>query len=189
MARLLIIDDEPSICWGLEKLARQLGHEPHTAGSAEQGLSLARVHGADAVLVDVRLPGKDGLEAIADLRGVLGDVPIIVMTAYGDLGTAVEAVRRGSFEYVVKPFDLQQIERVIGRALESRDEASHPEPPATPESIDGLIGHSAVMQEVFKRIALAASSRACVLLHGESGVGKELVAQAIHRYSRRSDGP
>jgi two-component system, NtrC family, nitrogen regulation response regulator GlnG len=189
MARLLIIDDETSICWGLEKLAKQLGHEPHIAGSAEQGLTLAREYGADAVLVDVRLPGKDGLEAIADLRGVLGDVPMIVMTAYGDLGTAVEAVRRGSFEYVVKPFDLQQIERVIGRALESRDEASHPEPPTPPESIDGLIGHCAVMQEVFKRIALAASSQACVLLHGESGVGKELVAQAIHRYSRRSDGP
>lgn len=189
MARLLIIDDEPSICWGLEKLARQLGHEPHTAGSAEQGLSLAREHGADAVLVDVRLPGKDGLEAITDLRGVLGDVPIIVMTAYGDLGTAVEAVRRGSFEYVVKPFDLQQIERVIGRALESREEASLAEPLPTAESIDGLIGRSGVMQEVFKRVALAASSQACVLLHGESGVGKELVARAIHRYSRRADGP
>jgi len=189
MARLLIIDDEPSICWGLEKLARQLGHEPRTAGSAEQGLVLAREHGADAVLVDVRLPGQDGLDAIADLRGVLGNVPMIVMTAYGDLGTAVESVRRGSFEYVVKPFDLQQIERVIGRALESHEEASHPEPMPPPESIDGLIGHSAVMQEVFKRIALAAASRACVLLHGESGVGKELVARAIHRYSQRSEGP
>src|SRR6186997_863358 len=134
MARLLIIDDEPSICWGLEKLAQRLGHEPLTAGSAEQGLALAKRHGADAVLIDVRLPGKDGLEAIADLRQVLGDVPMIVMTAYGDLGTAVEAVRRGSFEYVVKPFDLQQIERVIGRALESRDEITGPEPPMRPES-------------------------------------------------------
>src|SRR3954471_15802835 len=122
MPRLLIIDDEPSICWGLEKLARRLGHEPLTAGSAEQGITLAREQGADAVLIDVRLPGKDGLEAIADLRQVLGDVPMIVMTAYGDLGTAVEAVRRGSFEYVVKPFNLQQIERVIQRALESREE-------------------------------------------------------------------
>src|SRR5690349_755133 len=139
MARLLIIDDEPSICWGLEELARQLGHESCVAGSAEEGLTLAREHGADAVLVDVRLPGKDGLEAIADLRGILGDVPIIDMTAYGDLGTAVEAVRRGSFEYVVKPFDLQQIERVIVRALESREEQPRRYLPSPPESIDGLI--------------------------------------------------
>jgi two-component system nitrogen regulation response regulator GlnG len=189
MARLLIIDDEPSICWGLEKLAQRMGHEALTAGSAEQGLTLARQQGADAVLVDVRLPGKDGLEAIADLRGVLGDVPMIVMTAYGDLGTAVEAVRRGSFEYVVKPFDLQQIERVIGRALESREEISSSEPREVPASIDGLIGRSSIMQEVFKRIALSAASDACVLLHGESGVGKELVARAIHRYSPRSSGP
>jgi two-component system nitrogen regulation response regulator GlnG len=189
MARLLIIDDEPSICWGLERLARQLGHEPYTAGSAEQGLKLAREHGADVVLVDVRLPGKDGLEAIADLRGVLGELPIVVMTAYGDLGTAVEAVRRGSFEYVVKPFDLQQIERVIVRALESREEQPRPQLSPPPESIDGLFGRSGAMQEVFKRIALAAASHACVLLHGESGVGKELVARAIHRYSRRASGP
>ena len=189
MARLLIIDDEPSICWGLEKLAQRLGHETFIAGSAEQGLSLAQQHGADAVLVDVRLPGKDGLEAIGDLRHVLGDVPMIVMTAYGDLGTAVEAVRRGSFEYIVKPFDLQQIERVIVRALESRSVDHEPQLVAAPTSIDGLIGRVPVMQEVFKRIALAAASDACVLLHGESGVGKELVAQAIHRYSSRASGP
>jgi two-component system nitrogen regulation response regulator GlnG len=189
MARLLIIDDEPSICWGLEKLAKRLGHEPLTANSAELGLTLAERHGADTVLLDVRLPGKDGLDAIGDLRQVLGEVPIIVMTAYGDLATAVEAVRRGAFEYVLKPFDLDQIERVIGRGLESTQENGEHERSAVPASIDGLIGRSSVMQEVFKRIALAAPSQACVLLQGESGVGKELVARAIHRYSQRSSGP
>ncbi len=188
MSRLLIIDDEPTICWGLEKLAQRLGHEPFTAGTAELGRTLAEKHGADAVLLDVRLPGQDGLDAIADLRRILGDVPIIVMTAYGDLGTAVEAVRRGAFEYVVKPFDLAQIERVIQRALESGEHLGTAPAVASP-ALDGFIGRSNVMQEVFKRMALAAASDACVLLQGESGSGKELVARAIHRYSRRAEGP
>src|SRR5688572_2246100 len=103
MAQLLVIDDEPSICWGIERLAKRLGHQAASAGSAERGIALAQDGAADVVLLDVRLPGKDGLEALADLRSLLGDVPIVVMTAYGDLGTAVEAVRRGAFEYVVKP--------------------------------------------------------------------------------------
>jgi two-component system nitrogen regulation response regulator GlnG len=190
MAKLLVIDDEPSICWGLERLAKRLGHEAASAGTAEQGIALARRTPADVVLLDVRLPGQDGLEALVELRSLLGTVPVIVMTAYGDLGTAVEAVRRGAFEYVVKPFDLAQIERVIARALDSRLAEERTAPPAPlPASLDGLIGRSPAMQEVFKRIALAAPSDACVLLHGESGTGKELMARAIHRYSPRAGGP
>ena len=126
MAQLLVIDDEPSICWGIEKLAKRLGYQAASAGSAEQGIAFAQRAAADVVLLDVRLPGKDGLEALADLRALLGNVPIVVMTAYGDLGTAVEAVRRGAFEYVVKPFDLEQIERVIQRALQSRIDCAVP---------------------------------------------------------------
>lgn len=189
MAKLLIIDDEPSICWGLERLAKRQGHTAVTAGSAELGIAAAKAAGADVVLLDVRLPGKDGLEALGELRGLLGDVPFIVMTAYGDLGTAVEAVRRGAFEYIVKPFDLDQIDRIIHRALDSRIEIGAQRVVALPTSIDGLIGRSPAMQEVFKRIALASASDACVLLHGESGVGKELVSRAIHRYSARASGP
>jgi two-component system nitrogen regulation response regulator GlnG len=189
MAQLLVIDDEPSICWGIEKLAKRLGYQAASAGSAEQGIALAQRAAADVVLLDVRLPGKDGLEALADLRALLGNVPIVVMTAYGDLGTAVEAVRRGAFEYVVKPFDLEQIERVIQRALQSRIEQAATPAVEMPSSLDGLIGRSPVMQAVFKRIALASASDACVLLHGESGVGKELVARAIHRYSSRANAP
>jgi two-component system nitrogen regulation response regulator GlnG len=192
MAQLLIIDDEPAICWGLEKLGRSLGHEVRIASSAEQALELAARGPADVVVLDVRLPGLSGLEAMAALRERLGGAPIIVITAYGDLETAVEAVRRGAYEYVVKPFDLEKIERVLRRALEhaaQRDEAFGAAPPMASDAAHGLIGATPIMQEVFRRIALVAPHDACVLLVGESGTGKELVARAIHRYSRRAAGP
>jgi two-component system nitrogen regulation response regulator GlnG len=191
MAQLLIVDDEPAICWGLEKLGRSLGHEVRIASSAEQALELAEQQPADAVVLDVRLPGISGLEAMEALRQRLDGAPIIVITAYGDLETAVEAVRCGAFEYVVKPFDLEKIERVLHRALEHAargDDAGAPRDVATGAE-HGLIGATPVMQEVFRRVALVAPHDACVLLAGESGAGKELVARAIHRYSRRAAGP
>jgi two-component system nitrogen regulation response regulator GlnG len=111
---------------------------------------------------------------------------VIVMTAHGDLGTAVEAVRQGAFDYVAKPFDLARIERLLERALAQPKAVASS---AIDVAADGLVGRTAVMQEVFKRIALVAPAEACVMLAGESGAGKELVARAIHRYSRRSVGP
>jgi two-component system nitrogen regulation response regulator GlnG len=186
VANLLVIDDEPAICWGLAQLGQRLGHQVQTASSVEQGLELAGHMRPDLVLLDVRLPGMDGLTALPRLKQLAPAAPIVVMTAHGDLGTAVEAVRQGAWDYVAKPFDLAQIERIIGRALA--------EPPLTAPAVltpqaDGLVGRTPVMQEVFKRIALVAPSEACVMLAGESGTGKELVARAIHRYSRRSGGP
>jgi two-component system nitrogen regulation response regulator GlnG len=186
MSRLLVIDDEPAICWGLAQLGQRLGHEVQSASSAEQGLQLAGDNLPDLVLLDVRLPGMDGLTALPKMRQLAPAAPVVVMTAHGDLSTAVQAVRQGAWDYVAKPFDLAQIERIIGRALA--------EPPMTTAAAispqaDGMVGRTPVMQEVFKRIALVAPSDACVMLAGESGTGKELVARAIHRYSRRSGGP
>ena len=186
MPRLLVIDDEQAICWGLAQLGRRLGHEVQVASSAEQGLELASRTRPDLVLLDVRLPGMDGLAALSRLRELAPAAPVVVMTAHGDLGTAVEAVRHGASDYVAKPFDLAQIERIIERSLR-QPKASAPAS-ITPQT-DGLVGRTSVMQEVFKRIALVAPSEACVLLAGESGTGKELVARAIHRYSRHASGP
>jgi two-component system nitrogen regulation response regulator GlnG len=129
----------------------------------------------------------DGLSAIGRLREHCAQTPIVVMTAYGDLDTAVQAVRQGAFEYLVKPFDLQRVERVLTRALTPHPPAN-PDCPATAPSAS-LVGNSPVMQEVFKRIALAAAAEASVVLCGESGTGKELAARAIHGFSRRSAGP
>lgn len=189
MARILVVDDEPSICWGLARLGRQMGHEVATASSAEEGLESARHDRPDVVVLDIRLPGIDGLTAMSRFRELVGAVPIIVITAYGELSTAVEAIRGGAFDYLTKPFELDAASRAIQRALR-RPSPSPPEPSAElPGDEDRLIGRSPVMQEVFKRIALVAESDACVHLRGESGTGKELAARAIHRYGRRAGGP
>lgn len=187
VSRLLVVDDEPSISWGLKRLGESLGHQVVAVSSAEQALEEAAKGRFDAVVLDVRLPGRDGLSAMRDLRERVGEAPIIVMTAYGDLQTAVDAVRRGAFEYLVKPFDLDRAQQVIERALAHRSREAAP--PSEVSQATGFIGKSPAMQEVFKHIALAANSEAGVLITGESGAGKELAARAIHRFSRRGQGP
>jgi two-component system, NtrC family, nitrogen regulation response regulator GlnG len=185
VSRILVVDDESSICWGLARLANTLGHEARTASSAEEGLRLAEEERPDLLILDVRLPGMDGLAAMAKFRESLGEAPIIVITAFGDLGTAVKALEQGAFEYVLKPFDLHEIRSAVERALRKRATEVH----VDPISAERMLGQSAAMQAVFKRIALAAGSDAEVMLAGESGVGKELAAGAIHRHSARRDGP
>jgi two-component system nitrogen regulation response regulator GlnG len=127
------------------------------------------------------------LTAIEHLRRRVGEVPIIVITAYGDLRTAVEAVRNGAFEYIVKPFDLDRVQQAVTRALEMKRPDDAPRRAAV-DYVGGLCGKTPAMQEVFKRLALAAASEASVLLGGESGTGKELAARAIHQYGTRAQG-
>ena len=117
MAHLLVVDDEQSICWGLGQLAREMGHTFASSASAEEGLELAREHAPDVIVLDVRLPGMDGLTAMRRFQSLLGETPIVVVTAYGELATAVEAVRNGAFDYLTKPFDLKVVQRAIARAL------------------------------------------------------------------------
>ena len=188
MSRLLIVDDEQSICWGLSRLAAEMGHTAETAASAEEGLQAAAQNRPDAIILDVRLPGMDGLEAMRHFHDLLGPTPIIVITAHGDLNTAVEAVRNGAFDYLAKPFDLCVAQRAIERCLRTQSETVDIQETEEVET-DRIVGKSPVIQEVFKRIALVASSEACVHIHGESGTGKELAARAIHRHSRRCQGP
>jgi two-component system nitrogen regulation response regulator GlnG len=190
MAHLLIVDDEPSICWGLAKLAESLGHSAATAASAEQGLEAATVRRPDVIVLDVRLPGMSGVAAMHHFRRTLGSVPIIIITAFGDLATAVETVRNGAFEYLLKPFDLTAAQRAIERATDSLLPPSAVADASPAHDGEGpIVGHSAAIQEVFKRIAVVAPSDACIHLRGESGTGKELAAREIHHYSRRSGGP
>jgi two-component system nitrogen regulation response regulator GlnG len=192
--KILIIDDEESICWGLARLCQKMSLDCVTASSAEAGLKLAREQKFQVVIMDVRLPGMDGLTAIRQFHEQLGPVPIIIITAFGDLATAISAIQNNAFEYIVKPFELQSVEQTLNQAVATWRIANETPPEnlegdgnATPNS--GLIGSSAVMQEVFKQIALTTTTRSPVLILGESGTGKELTARAIHRFSSRSAGP
>ena len=117
MSHVLIVDDEPSICWGFRELLTEEGHDVSIASSAEEALDIASHTIPDAVILDVRLPGRDGLSAIKDLRQRIGDVPIIVVTAFGNLQTAVRAVEEGAYDYLAKPFDLEQAAEILRRAL------------------------------------------------------------------------
>src|SRR5690606_38221265 len=154
------------------------------------GLKLAREHAISLVLLDVRLPGESGLSALPKFRDATADAPLIVMTAFGDLETAVTAVRQGASDYITKAFSLAEAGEACRRAL--RRAETHLEDPqasfGNPRRHAGglsqqLVGNSAAMQKVFRQIALVAASELSVLITGETGTGKELVAAAIHRHS------
>ena len=184
---ILIVDDEPAIAWALERALAREGHGVAVAASAEQALAAKLV--PDVIILDVRLPGMDGLTALPRLKERAPDAAVIVITAFGDLPTAVRAVEGGAFDYLTKPFDLSQALDAVKRALQRRPleaSAAHIEQPSPSADI---IGASPAMQQVFKRIALVAPHDAAVLITGESGTGKELVARAVHRYSSRRDKP
>jgi two-component system nitrogen regulation response regulator GlnG len=189
MKKILIVDDEEAVCWALNRALTSEGHRVLSASSAEEGFALAEKEHPDAVLLDVRLPGLDGLSALGRFRELAPDAPVIIMTAFGNLTTAVRAVEGGAFDYLAKPFDLDQALETVSRALQQRTLPS-PEPAANGEpAAEEIIGRSQAMQVVFKRIALVAARDSCVLLTGESGTGKELIARAIHRHSPRRDRP
>ena len=127
MSRILIVDDEASICWALREFLGDLGHDVSIAASAEEGLDIAARGGIDAVVLDVRLPGMDGLLALRGFRERVGPAPIIVITAFGNLETVVRAMEGGAFDYLVKPFGLDQVRAVIQRALEKEKPRRHGE--------------------------------------------------------------
>ena len=186
---VLIVDDEEAISWALRKAFERLGHRVGVAASAEAAFGLAEDLEPDVIVLDVRLPGMDGLTALGRLRRLANDAPVIVITAHGNLSTAVRAVEGGAFDYLAKPFDLSQAVDAVNRALASRSRPVE-EPTPTLEAVgDELVGRGPAMQAVFKRIALVAPTDASVLITGESGTGKELVARAVHRHSARKDRP
>ena len=189
MSHVLIVDDEESICWGLERLLTETGHDVSVAASAEEAFESVKHEPPDLVVLDVRLPGMDGLTAMERFNRLAGPIPIVVITAFGNLDVAVTAMRNGAFDYLAKPFDLEQAAALIDRALEHQ----HPARVAASETArqvgQVLLGQSPAMQEVFKRIALVAPTDSPVFITGESGTGKELVARAIHHHSTRADRP
>lgn len=187
MSRILVVDDEPSICWSFEQILSESGHAVTSASSAELALQAMEAFAPELIVLDFRLPGMDGLSLIRKLRDLQASPPVILMTAFGSLDLAVQALGEGVFDYLPKPFDLDQAVSVVTRALTSLEQ--HRTLAASPQQHDPageMLGTSRGMQEVFRQIALVAPLNVPVLITGESGVGKELVARAVHRYSGRS---
>jgi len=192
LAKILIVDDDPQLRQSFEKLLTQEDHIVRTAPSAEAGLAIVRESPPDLVVMDVRLPGMDGLQASRAMRKLEPKLPIIIMTAYGTTETAIEATKEGAFDYVLKPFRIPDILGTIRSALEAgrfmRSRVEMDLVPDTPAS-DALIGRSKPMQEVYKAIGRVSPTDATVLIRGESGTGKELVARAIYHHSKRANKP
>jgi DNA-binding NtrC family response regulator len=190
-SRILIVEDEDKLRRVLELQLRSADFEVDQAGTAEEALKL--VDRADLVLTDLRLPGLDGLELIQAIRRQNTRTPIVVMTAFGTVETAVEAMKAGAFDFLTKPFSLDHMMAVIRKALDVR--ALQDENRQLKEELghryefDNIIGRSPPMQEIFATIERVAPTRATVLLCGESGVGKDLIARAIHYHSPRRERP
>lgn len=189
MSHVLIVDDEESICWGLERLLTETGHEVSVAASAEAAFDTFAQRQPDLIVLDVRLPGMDGLTAMQHFNQLASPVPIVVITAFGNLDVAVSAMQNGAVEYLPKPFDLEQAAGVIDRALAHRRRPAAARPCDSAVADQEILGSSAAMQEVFKRIALVAPTDASVLITGESGTGKELVARTVHALGSRREKP
>jgi len=189
MAKVLIVDDEESIIWIFRKLVEGLGHQCLSAATGEQGIEIARAAQPDLVFMDVKLPGMDGLTALAEVHRVAARAKYVVMTAHGTLDTAVKAMKLGAVEYLSKPVDLDQARALIQNSLKGAGMSREVESIRKAGGLTGIVGRSPQMQDVFKKIAAVAGSDASVLLIGESGTGKELLARAVHYNSGRASGP
>jgi two-component system nitrogen regulation response regulator GlnG len=191
---LLVVDDESNVLYSLEKSLGSDSLQVLTATTAKQGIDLVQRQPPDAVILDVRLPDLSGLEAFDRIRQIDPQLPVIIITAYAATETAIEAMKRGAFEYLLKPVDFHQLREVVAKAIELSRLRRVPavfEEEAQPadRAVDRIVGRSPDMQEVYKTIGRAAPLDVPVLIVGESGTGKELVARAIYQHSRRSQGP
>ena len=189
--RILIVEDEEKLRRVLELQLRSADFEVDQAGSAEEALKLT--DRADLILTDLRLPGMDGLELLSLMRRQNSEVPVIVMTAFGTIETAVQAMKAGAVDFLLKPFSLDHLMAVVRKALELRalqdENRKLREELGRRYQFDNIVGHSPAMQDIFATILRVAPSRATVLLAGESGVGKDLIARAVHYHSPRKDRP
>ena len=192
-AHILIADDEDSLRWVLEKGLRQAGYEVTSVKDGAAAVRAVEAERFDLVFLDVRMPALDGLSALARMREVRSDACVVVMTAHGTMETAIQAMQRGAYDYLTKPFDLDEVLLLAERALEAarltQEVARLRTGLQEVREFSALIGRHPRMQDVYKTIGRIAGTDVTVLLRGESGTGKELVARAIHHYSRRAGRP
>ena len=186
MKNVWIVDDDRSIRWVLEKALQKADIPCKTFSEAESVLQAIKKEQPALILSDIHMPGKSGLEMLAEIKKSYPKLPIIIMTAYSDLDSAVASFQGGAFEYLPKPFDIDKALELVRRATEESEEEE--QTPAE-ETASEIIGKAPAMQEVFRAIGRLSQSKATVLLTGESGAGKEVVARALHKHSPRSNAP
>ena len=190
MAHLLIVDDEVNIRRVLTAMLKREGYEVAAAADGEQALIALHKSPIDVVITDLVMPKLGGLELLRRVATEFPDVPVIMITAHGTVDTAVEAMKAGAFDYITKPFDQEELKKVILKATRARDlERQHLHTAAGDSERPPLVGQSAPMRAIYEIVAKVADSPSTVLITGESGTGKELVAQALHRGSSRRDQP
>lgn len=192
-AHILIADDDLETCRLFTKVLGGEGHQVDYVQTGNDTLACLRQRAYDALVVDVRMPGLTGIEVTRTVRQAHPELPIIVMTAFGSMETAIEAIREGAFDYLSKPIHLEELKNVVARALMVK-ERQHPleaegNTEVQPEPLGAVIGRSAAMVDVYKTVARVALTKSTVLICGESGTGKELIARAIHDHSPRARQP
>jgi DNA-binding NtrC family response regulator len=190
---LMVVDDDAAMRQLLASLFRERGYPVQEAASVDEALEWARETDFDAVLSDIKMPGKTGIEMVGELRRIRPDTPVVLMTAFGSIDSAVEAMRAGAFDYITKPFEPEAVLLTVERALERRalEEENRRLRRAVDQtaSLGDLIGESAAMREIFALIKKVAHGRSSVLISGESGTGKEVVARTLHYHGARADKP
>ncbi|MBZ0170388.1 acetoacetate metabolism regulatory protein AtoC [Candidatus Methylomirabilis lanthanidiphila] len=191
--QILVVDDEESIRWALRKALEREGHRVVLAANGVEGLARAAEPGIDLVLMDIKMPGAEGLETLSKIKEARPELPVIIMTAFGTLQAAVQAMKRGAYDYITKPFDFGELTIAVQRVFEIRElterVAQMEALGGRPFDFGGVVGLCPAMQQIFKLVGKMAASDLTVLIRGESGTGKELLAKAIHYNSRRSARP
>jgi len=190
-AQLLLVEDDTAMRQMLESLFRGEGYHVSEASSAKAALDLARTTDFDVVLSDIRMPGKSGLDLLRELRVLRPDTPVVLMTAFGSVDTAIDAMRTGAFGYTTKPFEPEEVLETVNRALSRRrvEERNRADHERRDETFQNLVGDSAAMRAVYAVIRRAAQVDANVLISGESGTGKAVVARTLHHHGVRASGP
>ena len=184
-----IVDDDRSIRWVLEKALQQEGLTTVSFENADSVMQRLSRQQPDVIISDIRMPGSSGLDLLAKLREQYPRLPVIIMTAHSDLDSAVASYQGGAFEYLPKPFDVDEAVSLVKRALQHAQEQQSLAAPAEVARTPEIIGEAPAMQEVFRAIGRLSHSNITVLINGESGTGKELVAHALHRHSPRVKAP
>ena len=188
-AKILLIDDDHAIAASLEQVLASEGYQVTVQDRGDLGLARARAEVFDVVLTDLKMPGMGGLELVETLHRLQPRLPIILMTAHGTTETAIKATKLGAFDYLLKPFEMEELIALVAKSVATRRMSAPIELGETPTAREAIVGNSKAMQNIYKEVGRIASSSVSVLIRGETGTGKELIARAIYQHSNRAEHP